>query len=322
MVEIGFDKRLELLFGLQYCVFKDKNIQYDLLDITNSKYYNDFYKVYKKNADSELIEYIENGGFDTYNRTAEIALSLDENYNIVENDYVKTIMKNNTSFHKVQMEQLLKIFVQKSNYEEFYLSHKSYYNQIIHLFREKINKFVEFDEKLIIDFYGYKIADFDIKIFSFSKGSFGINVNNKITYIANVNLSENDIVQVSDTIIKTLFHEFSHPYCNPLGYKYFDNDTIKNIEYESRLHGLESWYSGVTIINEYVVRAVQLYLTNKYLPKEIYKFEKDIEKNQSKGYVHIDELVKLLDVKKNYDSFEEFYKEEIVEFFKRKSIKR
>lgn len=317
MLNISFDKRLELIFGLQYCVFKDNNIEYDMLLENNENYCKDFYKLYKDNASEELINYIKNGGFDTYNRTAEIANSLDENYNIKEDENIKKIIKNNKNFDKNKLELLLKDFVINSNYKKFYDEHSKYYNEVIELFKQKLNKFVKFDEKIIIDFYGFKLGDFQVKLFNFTLGSFGAKFDNKITYIANTypSNSKKEPVRIPDSIIATLFHEYSHPYCNPLGYKYFNNIDISDIVNESKKNGLESSYDGIAAINEYMVRAVQVYLTNKYLPKEYYKPLNDINRHKNRGFVHIYELIRLLNLKDNYDNFEDFYKEQVVPFF-------
>lgn len=317
MININFDKRLELIFGLQYCVFKDNNIEYDIFSENNKNYCEEFYRMYKYNASRELIDYIKNGGFDTYNRTVEIVNSLDENYSINEDENIKNIIKNNRNFDKNKLELLLKDFVTESNYEKFYEEHKEYYNEVIDLFKEKLNKFVEFNEKIITDFYGFKLCDFQIKLFNFTLCSFGTKFGDKITYIANTYPSSNEKepVRIPDTIIATLFHEYSHPYCNPLGYKYFNNIDISNIVNESKENGLENSYDGITVINEYVVRAVQVYLTTKYLPKEYYNPLNDINRHKKRGFVHIEELVKLLDLKDHYDNFEDFYKNQIVPFF-------
>lgn len=317
MINISFDKRLELLFGIQYCVFKDNNIKQDMFQENNKQYCEEFYNLYKDNISEELIEYVRNGGLDTYNRTADISDSLDENYKIRENVKIKKISLRNKNFNKDILEHLLKEFVVKSNYEKFFEDHKNYYEKIVNIFEKSLNYIIKYDDKMITDFYGYKLNDFQIKVFNFTRGSFGMDFDNKITYIANTYPSdnENEPVRVPNGIITTLFHEFSHPYCNPLGYKYFNNDSIRNIEEESIQNGLEDCYRGITVINEYMVRAVQMYLSKKYIPTEYYNIENDIKRHQNKGFIHINELVELLDLKNNHDNFEDFYKEQVVPYF-------
>ena len=325
MIDIGFDKRLELLFGLRYCIFNNEINNYEF-QTTNKDYCNEFYELFKKYSSKELVEFIKNGGFDTFNRTAEIAFSLDDSYNIISNDFIRKIKEKNNVFDINKITILLNDFVQKSGYEEFYLNHKSYYDEIVKIFNEKLNKYVTFDETLITDFYGYKVGNFQIKLFNFTRGSFGMNFDDNIMYIANLHAPKNgdELVHISDYVIANLFHEFSHPYCNPLGYKYFNENDITSIEEESKLNGLENYYHGITVINEYMVRAVQTYLTNKYIPN--FKIENEIKRHESRGYIHIEKLIKLLNLKDQYDNFEDFYKNQIVTFFdnleKSKSISK
>ena len=314
MINIDFDKRLELIFGLQYCVFKDNKEGYNIFFETNKEYCNDFLNIFNTYASEELINYIKSGGFDTFDRTASIALLLDEKYYL---DKKINDICVNPNFNKEKLEELIQKFVKDSYFQEFYKNHKNYYEEVKNLFKNKLNKYVTFDEKLITDFYGYKLNDFEIKLYDFTIGSFGLNINNRTIYIANFfpDKKDNEIVGVPELIIKTMFHEFSHPYCNPLGYKYFKNIDITNIINESRKNGLESSYGGISVINEYVVRAVDLYLSNLYLPKEVFNIEKSINNQKKKGYVHIDSIIELFSKKNNYKDFEDFYKNEIVKFF-------
>ena len=199
MINIDFDKRLELIFGLQYCVFKDNKEGYNIFFETNKEYCNDFLNMFNMHASEELINYIKSGGFDTYDRTASIALLLDEKYFL--NEKIKNICVN-PSFNKEKLEVLLQKFVKDSNYEEFYNNHKSYYEELKKLFKNKLNKYVTFDEKLLTDFYGYKLNDFEIKLYDFTIGSFGLNISNKTIYIANFfpDKKDNEIKSLAETL--------------------------------------------------------------------------------------------------------------------------
>lgn len=322
MIKIDFDKRLELIFGLQYSVFREYNVDYMLTYTNNEKYCNEFYNLYKKYCSKELIDYIRNGGLDTFNRTLEIALSIDTEYNIVENDYIIQRRKNNKKFDSYRLSKLLKEFVQSASFDEFYNNHIEYYKKVIDLFQLSLNKYVHFDEKMITDFYGYKLGEFEIKIYNFSRGGFGNQFGNKIIYVANMMPTEDKKqIQFSDLQISSLFHEFSHPYCNPLGIKFFQNEDMVCFFEESKENGLESCYNTPIIaINEYVVRAIQIYMISKYIDDE--RIKRSIEIQKRKGYNHIEELIQLLELKKNYTNFEDFYKCEIVPFFNSLNYKK
>lgn len=315
MIKIGFDKRLELIFGLQYSVFRDYNIHYILSYMNNEKYCTEFYNLYKKHCSKELIDYIRNGGLDTFNRTLEIVLSIDNEYNVVKNEYTLQRKKNNKNFDSDRLSKLLKDFVQSANFEEFYNAHIRYYKKVIDLFELALNKYIHFDEKIITDFYGYKMGEFEIKIYNFSRVGFGNQFGNKIIYVASMMPTEDKRrIQFSDLQISNLFHEFSHPYCNPLGMKFFQNEEMLSFFEESKENGLELCYNNpIATINEYVVRAIQIYLTSNYIDEE--RTKKSIETQKRKGYNHIEELIELLRLKTNYENFESFYKSEIVPFF-------
>ncbi len=317
MLNISFNKNIELIFGLMYSVNKDYGLEpKSLFGDTIPSYCKEFYDLYKENIDLELIEYIRNGGLDTYNRSAEIALSLDSNYTIIEDEYIKRIKRSNPNFNKEKLERLLKSFVKRSNYNNFYLQHIDFYNNLINKYRNALNKFVNFDESLLVNFYGYKKGKMSIVLYNFTQGSFGYHNSTDIINIRcvqNISKDENNIEFSSNSIINC-FHEFSHPYINPLGYKYFKDIDLSNLFKEAKISGLQSCYNNnLTLINEYVVRAIQIYLGNKYMDKDYMK--KHIEGNKSIGYKYIEDVVKLFDKKEKYSNFEEFYKNEIVVFF-------
>ena len=114
--------------------------------------------------------------------------------------------------------------------------------------------------------------------------------------------------------IGIFFHEFSHPYCNPLCDKYFKNINIDSLIAFSISKGLQSFYTYKdSFIGECIVRAITSYFIRKYTKEEY--FLMDIENNKKKGFVYIDELIKLIDKKDKYSNFEEFYKKEVVNYF-------
>lgn len=316
MVDITFNKNIELIFGLMYSINRDYGLEPKSLFVdTIPSYCEEFYELYKANIESEFIEYIRNGGLDTYNRSVEIALSLDYNYNVVEDGYIKKIKNTNTNFNQIKLEKLLKRFVKKSNYNDFYLKHKNFYNFLIDKYREALNKYVIFDESLLTNFYGYKKGNMNIILYNFTQGSFGYyngtNIMN-IRCIQNIGKDEFNIEFGSHTIMNC-FHEFSHSYINPLGHQYFKDVDLNNLFEDAKINGLQIGYnSSLTVINEYIVRAAQIYLGNKYLDEDYMK--RHIKYNQSIGYTYIENLVKLFDRKDDYSNFDNFYKNEIVPF--------
>ena len=61
-MNVGFDKRLELIYGILYCVNKDLNneLHKGLFIEEMPKYCNEFYEMYKKGISDEFKKYIIN----------------------------------------------------------------------------------------------------------------------------------------------------------------------------------------------------------------------------------------------------------------------
>lgn len=84
---------------------------------------------------------------------------------------------------------------------------------------------------------------------------------------------------------------------------------------ECKNNGLESCYNNiVTVINEYCVRAISIILIkdlvdNGYIIRYLNKMKKI-------GYPRLNELIEIFNKKNMYNNFEDFYKNEIVNYFK------
>ena len=326
-MSIEFDKRLELIYGLLYCVNKDMNneLHKGLFIDEMPNYNNEFYKLYKENASEELIDYIKSYGMNgNWNQPAYIALSLDENYNIVENETLtKEVIVQNEKFDKNKVERLLKEFVSKSSYEDFYNKHKPLYDKIINAYQESMSKYNAFDNNFIQDFYGYQVGNMSIKLYNFTTGSMGALINDDQYYIQRVdNIGKDESNFVFKPKIFTMIHEFSHPYINPLVEKYFSNIDCSNIYKEitnnDKKDAIKNTYrasnkdKAYKILMEYLVRTVAIVLGSKYESKEI--LYKEIKNQIDYGFIHIEDLIKLFDRKDSYDTFEEFFKNEIVNY--------
>lgn len=313
-MNIRFDKKIELFLGLLYSINLDYNIgPTGYFKETIPSYCKDFYSLYKKYASDELIDYIKNGGMDTYNRTVEIAISLDDHYAIIETDEIKNIEKTNLFFNREILERLIKEFVEKSSYEKFFDNYKNAFDHVINKYRASLNKYVVFNEEIMAEFYGQK-KNMQIILINFINGSFGLENNDSIINVQCVRTNNNQEVEFGTRIVSTSFHEFSHPYINPLGYKYFGNIDLHNLVIDSINNGLERCYGKTTtIINEYVVRAVQVYLCRIYMENDY--ILRELARHKNLGFNHIEDIIDLLEQKKKYTLFEDFYKNEIVPYF-------
>lgn len=319
-MNIGFDKRLELIYGILYCVNKDLNneLHKGLFIEEMPKYCNEFYEMYKKGISDEFKKYIINYGMSgSWEIPAVIALSLDENYNIIENEYLNLYVKKNMpNYNKEELEKNLKKFVMKSNYEKFYTNHNLFYSNIVNEYKKSMNEFNVFDKNVIENFYGYKIGNMEIKLYNFTTGSCGILVDKNIYYIQRVDNSGKDENNFKFKCkINNIFHEFSHPYIAPLVEKYFSDYDFTELYQNTLDNGLPTnVYKNIKppyeILNEYLVRSIALYLENKYNGKD--SIEKTINKEKANGFIYVEEISNKFNNKDKYTSFDEFFKEEIV----------
>lgn len=321
-MEITFDKRIELLLGLQYCVERDEpnriypegNFFYDTLP----SYCQEFYERYKRVADKELTEYIAAGGLDTYNRTIEIAFALDESYHIRDTEKIAYIEKRTPQFDRRFLEEKLREFVEAANFEGFWEENRELLERAAEAYRTALCTGAEFDERTFLNFYGYELGKLRVILYNYALGGYGMEVGKFVVNaqgFRNAGESENNMAVSSRNCVISCLHEFSHPYMNPLGEKYFGNADLTAFYQQAKENGLDSCYNNpIVLINEYMVRAVQFYLGRKYLaPDDIAPM---VEWHKTGlGYCHIEEVMALFDLRGEYETFEEFYKNEVVKYF-------
>ena len=321
-MEIGFDKRIELLYGLQYCVEKDyPQTLYPeggFFNDTLPSYMDAFYQKYKRHASEELINYIRMGGFDTYDRTIRIGLALDDSYGVVISEEIRAIQRRNPYFSVEQMERLLQDFVKKSEYESFWEEQQDILNRVVEAYKMGIKESGNFDADVLVDFYGYRIGEFRIGLLNYIRGGFGMHmVDTIVNYqgFRNIGEDEENIMINSTSIIITCLHEFSHPYLNPLGYRYLQGENVSRIYEQAIEDGLHPCYHDpITFVNEYLVRGVQFFLGSRYISRE--ELAPMIDWHiKGLGFRDIEEIMSLLVNVKEYDSFERFYVEKVIPFF-------
>ena len=306
MLDISLDKRLELLSGLQYYVAKKNNLNYHWIKENYKEYNSLFYELCDKYISKELEEYILQGSLGYYEQPLILAFHLDEDYNIINRETLK--LNKNIDLDK--LERLIKEFVTTSNYDSFFNNQKELFISLKEKMTQFINYYEPFNKEKIINFFGYQKGDMKMINLNFIRGNYGLEYNNDTYFISDIKRINNEF-NVSSGIIRTLYHEFSHPYVNPLGEKYFKDIDLSPLINDAKENGLESWYNTpITLINEYVVRACETMLISNL---------KDINESfmihQKVGYKYIKELCNLFNNKNNYPTFEEFYKNEIVPFF-------
>ena len=93
------------------------------------------------------------------------------------------------------------------------------------------------------------------------------------------------------------------------------NVNIDDLFNEAKSHGLQNcYYDKYSFINEYVVRAIQVYFSEKFMEPDYVL--RNIKYHQNIGYIYIEQIKNLFYKKDEYENFELFYKNEIVKYFK------
>ena len=303
-----------MLYGLQYAYSASKkNIKPWLITFQN-EYTTNLIKTFKIKEFKELSNWLEKEYLGFYDSTSSLALLLDNNYQIKNQEFdhnIKTRTGISDNKDGIEFNKLISKFTNEVNYNMFFESNNKMYQKTL---KDVVKLPSNFNVQDIEEFYGYKKGSYNIILSPLIAGAFGISNNDDLYCIKGMYLKENEYYS-QETFIFNLFHEFSHPYVNPLYDKYKNKFKVTNkfLE-EAKVNGLESSYKGIaTLINEYVVRANEYILAKKYINLDYY-----IENNKKRGYTYIDLLINLIKERKNnYVNYEEFYLKEVIPFFNR-----
>ncbi len=211
---------------------------------------------------------------------------------------------------------LLKDFAVKSNYNEFYENHASYYRQIIN---GTISQADSIDHvKELEAFYGTKQKSFNIVLVSLYNH---VGYGNSIVYndgqrevfdTMGPQKIENGLPYFGDgNYLKYITrHEFSHPFVNPLTEKYWNLIKDYSANYDSIPETAKKNVCGdwQECIDEFVVRAVTVhvaFMESKEAGAAMYRREK------AHGVSYLDRLLAALSVysknRAEYPTFSTYY---------------
>ncbi|BCN29046.1 DUF4932 domain-containing protein [Anaeromicropila herbilytica] len=222
---------------------------------------------------------------------------------------------------------LLRKFSKEIDYMKFFEIAKSYYSDQVAAVQKHINKYPFV--LIMEEFFGKKQHSYHYILTNLSKGSFGIHFKNRnkldmfsvmSLFTVSDNEEENEFYRGALSTNVTI-HEFAHPIINPL--------TEKNIELVKKYSEGYEWLkqykqpnfqSGYgdwdECVNEYIVRAVAIYLAKKLGEKEY--GNKHLKYDMKMGYRY---LPALLDKFQYYEKHRDIYKmiddfySELVEVF-------
>ena len=201
-----------------------------------------------------------------FSRPVELALSLGSKLDFAREYDLSDLCVNYCGGEEKikQLLHFLKELWEKIDYPTFFEKHKSYYDSFLQKAQEVVAQH-DYVSSLESE-YGKKCASYQIVISSLMNGNFGVAFEKE-------NLDDSALFSVLSTqgfsiSPAILFHEFSHPFINPLTEKY--NACVKeyNEAYERlkpyKRPNFESGYGDwQECVNEHLVRAMVIHLLRK-----------------------------------------------------------
>lgn len=265
------------------------------------------HKIYEKTE--AMISY----GF-TFSRPVEIALCLGSSREL--------ILKYNPSDLCVRysggMESiqeflgLLRQFAVETKYFSFFEKAVRFYDPILEKVKKNIRKYPFIS--MLEQEYGKEQGSYNYIVTSLMKGNFGIHFINPATQKTDMfSVFSTDDFSLSPAI---LFHEYSHPYINPLTEKYSEiadryyeaYELLKKYKLPDYLSGYGDWQE---CINEHFVRGMAIHLMKKCrLDKEAAQL---LKKDLYYGYKYMPLILERYEFydssRDKYIDFESFYPE-------------
>jgi len=198
---------------------------------------------------------------------------------------------------------LLKDYEEKIGFFDFLKDAKNYYNPIIEQTNEIINKYPYIS--ILEEEYGKEQNSYNYILSSLMIGNYGISFRKKET-------SKLDIFSVFATdnysiSVPILFHEFSHPFINPLTEKYMDlvdeYQRAHRLLEKYKLPGFNSGYGDwFECVNEHLVRAMVIHLLQKCKLQDTAKKMLDYELYNGYKYIPL-----ILEKYQYYDEHRDIY---------------
>jgi hypothetical protein len=273
----------------------------------------EFFRPYQSEPIYRMTESMITCGF-TFSRPVELMLCLDNSENFEIRfplsqfciqccggpERIKALLDEIKSFYK------------KTNYFKFFKSVKSFYNPILKKVSESLSAYPFIN--IIEDEFGSIQNSYNYVLSSLMNGNFGINfVDDKTKKADLFSVFTTNDYSLSPGI---LFHEYSHPFINPLTDKYYELAQKYSDAYEKlKKYKLPDFHSGYgdfkECINEHFVRAMAINLLKKINLTEM--AEQHLREDLYCGYKFIPAILDLYD---RYDAdrtafpdFDSFYPE-------------
>lgn len=319
-ISITVDRRTELLGIMLLPSDYNKNFAFLIEECGNKEYrekiFSNFSQFKNEKAIQLLNQIFEELNF-RYDAPVSLFLQLNKDFTFDSLDEYPFETRLNKSQLVINFLNELPNFAETINFEEYYNSNQTFYEEIINETNEKIN--VENIVSFISSFYKMDISNiqFVINLLPYTtNGNFGSNHSN-INY-SNLGLKKfqkNPLTFVTDNNHGTLaLHEFSHSIINPLTSKH---SKIKGIAFSDiwDIMSQKAYGNVETIINEHIIRALEIfYLKNILKTKETQLLASEkLDREINNGFKHItcclESLEKYYANIEQYEDFEEFFPE-------------
>lgn len=146
--------------------------------------------------------------------------------------------------------------------------------------------------RLLIDWYGYEHERYTLVLSILFEGGYGISLEDKqnktLLYCVTMFYTSDKPSDILLNLAYMIFHEFSHPYVNPLVDKHFDmikdrSELFEPIKTKMTMQAYSSWWIAVV---EHFVRASETRLLQLFYPPETYKASTQWNINQ--GFIYLD----------------------------------
>ncbi len=298
-------------------------IGYGLMTEEVNEYTTHIRHFFKDHLNAPIYRYIENmipNGF-TFSRPVELMLCMQHSSDFsMQYTPSDLCIRYCGGYGKIQeLLHLLKEFENTIGYFAFFDETKAYYNPIIEKATNLVNQYPYIS--MLEDEFGKEQNSYDCVISSLMVGNYGISFMDKTTHRADIfAVFSIDGFSLSAPVF---FHEYSHPFINPLTEKYAD--LVK--EYENacellkryKLAGFKSGYGDWNeCVNEHLVRAMVIHLLRKCNLFDL--AEEALSRDLYFGYKYIPYIIeqyKYYDHNRDtYNCFDDFYPK-LLEVFSR-----
>jgi len=328
-VSFSVDARVELIFGMLSKLKKeypkllekeDKNLEEELdyIEVSDTGYADKFYKFLDFKKYPKLMKWsVILSDISSCDTIPNICMMFDEDFSLKKGfnlaEFSEKYGKYNCGFLINNLDEFINDineFIKNENYLEFYNSCFGEYNEMISQSTKWYPNNLDVND--IEKCYGEKLSKYPVIYSVFFNGGFGPKVDGIPTCFKGLWIEDGEYIE-STSYTVTLYHEYSHPFINPLVDKYWDNfENVKEFVNYSLQNGLHPTYQGnpKSLYYEYYVRTMAHVLSSQY--EDCTRFIKRFEKI---GFIKFEEMIEF--TKDNFklgDNFEEFFVSELIPF--------